>query len=221
MKLYNYFRSSASYRVRMALELKGLDYSYAAVNLLRREQQAPPFSAQAPQQLVPALEIDGQWLTQSLAMIEFLDEIQPEPPLLPPDPWGRAQVRALAQAIACEIHPLNNLRVLNYLTGPLQLSEAAKVQWVQHWVRSGLLALEALLEQQARQRAATGLAAVRYCYGDRPGLADCCLVPQIFNAQRFGVDLSALPRTMAINQACLELAAVQRAHPSCCPDAAS
>ena len=219
MKIYNYFRSSASYRVRMALELKGLDYDYVPVHLVRREQLAPAYAAVSPQQLVPALEVDGQVLTQSMAIIEFLDETHPQPPLLPADPWARARVRALAQAVACEIHPLNNLRVLAYLVHDMQMDDAAKNQWYHHWVRTGLEGLEGMLAQDSARRETAGLPASRFCFGDSPTLADCCLVPQIFNAQRFQVDLAGLPRTMAAFEACMELPAVQRAHPSQCPDA--
>lgn len=219
MKIYNYFRSSASYRVRMALELKGLDYDYVPVHLVHREQLAPAYAAVSPQQLVPALEVDGQVLTQSMAIIEFLDETHPQPPLLPADPWGRARVRALAQAVACEVHPLNNLRVLAYLVHDMQMDDAAKNQWYHHWVRTGLEGLEGMLAQDSARRETAGLPASRFCFGDSPTLADCCLVPQIFNAQRFQVDLAGLPRTMAAFEACMELPAVQRAHPSQCPDA--
>ena len=220
MKLYNYFRSSASYRVRIALELKELDYQYEPVHLVRREHLSPAYAALSAQQLVPILEVDGQVLTQSMAIIEFLDETHPQPPLLPADPWGRARVRALAQAVACEVHPLNNLRVLAYLTHDMHLDDAAKNQWYHHWVRTGLEGLEGLLVQEAARRASAGIPPSRFCYGDSPTLADCCLVPQIFNAQRFQVELGGLPRTMAAFEACMELPAVQRAHPSQCPDAA-
>ncbi len=209
MKLYNYHRSSASFRVRIALELKGLPYDYMPVHLLRGEHRQPEYSQRAPEQLVPHLEVDGRQLAQSMAIIEYLDETHPEPPLLPPDPLGRAQVRALAQSIACEIHPLNNLRVLKYLVKTLGLDEAAKNSWYRHWVRSGLEAFELQL--------ACGPAA-RFCWGDTPTLADCCLVPQIFNGQRFDVDFAGLPRTMATFEACMAEPAFQRAQPSNCPD---
>jgi maleylacetoacetate isomerase/maleylpyruvate isomerase len=209
MKLYNYFRSSASFRVRIALELKGLSYEYIPVHLLRGEQRSPEYARLAPEMLVPHLEVQGQQLAQSMAIIEYLDEVHPQPPLLPSDPLGRAQVRALAQSIACEIHPLNNLRVLKYLVKTLGVQEEAKNTWYRHWVRSGLEAFE-------RQLAA--LPPSRYCWGDAPTLADCCLVPQIFNGQRFGVDFSGLPRTMAAFDACMALPAFERAQPSHCPD---
>lgn len=213
MKLYNYFRSSSAYRVRIALNLKGLDYDYVAVHLNRNggEQFAAEFRALNPQSLVPVL-VDGEsTLTQSLAIIEYLDEIHPHPALLPGTAAERARVRSLALSIACEIHPLNNLRVLNYLTGPLRVNEEAKVAWYRHWAALGLQALEA----QLAGNSATG----RFCHGDAPGLADCCLVPQLFNARRFNCDLSAYPTLLAIEQHCLALEAFRRAAPERQPDA--
>ncbi len=209
MKLYNYFRSSASYRVRIALGLKGLAYEYQAVHLARGEHRQAEFAALTVEQLVPLLELDdGRRLTQSMAIIEYLDETHPAPPLLPPDAAGRARVRALAQIVACEIHPLNNLRVLKYLVHQLKVGDEAKNDWYRHWVRLGLEAYEAHLAAQP------GV----FSHGDAPTLADCCLVPQIFNAQRFDCDLSDLPRTMAVYQACMALPAFQQAQPSACPD---
>ncbi|AMM26542.1 maleylacetoacetate isomerase [Variovorax sp. PAMC 28711] len=210
MKLHNYFRSSASYRVRIALNLKGLDFDYLSVHIARGEHLAGSYAAISADQLVPLLEDDDQRFSQSLAIIEYLDETRPEPPLLPRDPVGRAHVRALAQSIACEIHPVNNLRVLKYLVRELKLDEAAKNAWYRHWVREGLEAFERQLLQHP-----AGI----YCWGNTPTLADCCLVPQIFNAQRFECDLGGLPRTMAAYHACMELDAFQRAQPSHCPDA--
>jgi maleylacetoacetate isomerase len=211
MKLYTYFRSSASFRVRIALELKGLAYDYLPVHLVKGEHRQPGYTAVSPTQLVPSLVTDdGHHLGQSMAIIEYLDEVHPEPPLLPRDPVGRAQVRALAQLIACEIHPLNNLRVLRYLVRDLQVSDEAKNTWYRHWVRTGLEGFEAEL---ARLPAST------YCFGDTPSLADCCLVPQVFNGRRFDVDFSGLPRTMAAFEACMALPAFQKAQPSACPDA--
>ena len=210
MKLHNYFRSSASYRVRIAMELKGLAYDYVPVHIARGEHLQAPFADMAADRLVPMLEVDGLRLSQSMAIIEYLDETNPEPPLLPHDPVGRQRVRALAQMIACEIHPINNLRVLKYLVRELKVDEAAKNAWYRHWVRDGLEAFE---RQLAR------LPASLYCYGNTPTLADCCLVPQIFNAQRFDADLSGLPRTMAAYEAAMQLDAFQRAQPSRCPDA--
>ena len=208
IKLHNYFRSSASFRVRIALELKGLGYDYVPVHLVKGEHRQAAYTALAPEALVPHLEVDGHNLAQSMAIIEYLDETHPEPPLLPRDPLGRAQVRALAQSIACEIHPLNNLRVLKYLVKELGVSEDAKNTWYRHWVRNGLEALELQLAAHPGP----------YCFADTPTLADCCLVPQIFNGQRFQVDFSGLPRTMAAFEACMALPAFQRAQPSNCPD---
>ena len=209
MKLYNYFRSSASFRVRIALHLKGLSYDYLPVHLARGDHKLAAYAEVSADRLVPALEKDGHILSQSLAIMEYLDETHPEPPLLPADALGRARVRALAQSIACEIHPLNNLRVLKYLVRELKVVEEAKNTWYRHWVRSGLEAFE---------RQLAPLPASRYCWGDAPTLADCCLVPQIFNGQRFNVDFSGLPRTMAAFEACMALPAFERAQPSNCPD---
>ncbi len=210
MKLYNYFRSSASFRVRIALELKGLSYDYLSVHLAKGAHKQPEFAAIATAGLVPLLELDdGTRLDQSLAMMEYLDELHPEPALLPADALGRARVRALAQSVACEIHPLNNLRVLKYLVGPLGASEEAKNAWYVHWCRVGLESFERQLAQYS---------ASSYCYGATPTLADCCLVPQIFNAQRFNTPLDGLPRTMAAFDHCMKLEAFQKASPKNCPD---
>jgi maleylacetoacetate isomerase/maleylpyruvate isomerase len=210
MKLYNYFRSSASFRVRIALELKGLGYEYLPVHLVKGEHRQEKYTAVSASQLVPTLETDeGALLEQSMAIIEYLDETHPEPPLLPRDAVGRAKVRALAQLIACEIHPLNNLRVLKYLTRELKVDEDTKNTWYRHWVRDGLEKFE---QELARLPAGT------YCYGDTPTLADCCLVPQIFNGKRFGVDFGGLTRTMAAFDACMRHPAFQKAQPSNCPD---
>lgn len=211
MKLYNYFRSSASFRVRIALQLKGIAYEYVPVHLAKGEQKSPQFTALTPEGLVPMLELDsGARLTQSMAIIEYLDEKYPQPALLPADAEGRARVRALAQIVACEIHPLNNLRVLKYLAHDLKVGEEAKNDWYKHWVRLGLQSYEA---QLAAAPSST------YSHGETPTLADCCLVPQIFNAQRFNCDLTGLPRTMAVFEACMKLDAFQHAQPSACPDA--
>jgi maleylacetoacetate isomerase/maleylpyruvate isomerase len=213
MKLYSYFRSSASYRVRIALAFKGIAYDYQPIHLVKGEQRGEAFAALSADRLVPVLEVDGVALSQSLAIIDYLEETHPEPRLLPAEPLARAQVRALAQTIACEIHPINNLRVLKYLAQELKVDDAAKSAWYRHWCRSGLEAVE---RQLAQLRAAYGPA--RLCFGDSPTLADCCLVPQIFNAQRFAVDLSGLPLTMAAYEAGMALPAVQQAQPSACPD---
>jgi maleylacetoacetate isomerase len=211
MQLYNYFRSSASFRVRIALGLKGLPFDYRAVHLARNEQFGPDYAALSAQQLVPLL-VDGDVsVSQSLAIIEYLDETHPEPALLPATPLERARVRSLALDIACEIHPLNNLRVLRYLVKQLGVSEDAKNAWYRHWVEIGLTAVERRLANDA----ATGI----YCHGDQPGLADCVLVPQIFNAQRFDCRLDAVPTVMRVFEACMALLAFQAADPSACPDA--
>jgi maleylpyruvate isomerase len=210
MKLYNYFRSSSSFRVRIAMNLKGLDYEYLPVHLARGEHREEAYAAISADRLLPLLEDQGERISQSLAIIEYLDETHPEVPLLPGDPVGRAQVRALAQSIACEIHPIANLRVLKYLTQELKLDEAAKTQWIRHWVRDGMLAFE---RQLAQRPAST------YCYGETPTLADCCLVPQVFGGRRFDCDLSGMPRSMAAFDACMKLDAFQRAQPSQAPDA--
>jgi maleylacetoacetate isomerase/maleylpyruvate isomerase len=210
MKLYNYFRSSASFRVRIALALKGIAYDYVPVHLAKGEHKKSAYADIAADGLVPLLELDdGTRLSQSMAIIEYLDETHPGPALVPGDAIGRARVRALAQSIACEIHPINNLRVLKYLAGTLKVDEEAKNTWYRHWVRTGLEAFERQLNQ---------LPAGRYCYGDTPTLADCCLVPQIFNGQRFNTPMDGLPRTMAAFEACMALPAFQQAQPSACPD---
>lgn len=213
MKLYNYFRSSASYRVRIALNLKGLNYEYLSVHLTRNggEQFGAEFRAMNPQSLVPVLKDGDLALTQSLAIIEYLDEIHPQPPLLPKAPGERARVRALALSIACEIHPLNNTRVLQYLTGKLGLSEETKNQWYHHWIALGFQALETKLANSPH----TG----KFCHGDTPTLADCCLVPQLTNARRFKGDVSAYPTLLRIEKNCNALPAFQQAAPDLQPDA--
>jgi maleylacetoacetate isomerase len=210
MKLYNYFRSSASFRVRIALELKGLAYEYAAVHLVKGEHRKGEYAAVSPTGLVPTLVTDsGEALEQSMAIIEYLDETHPEPPLLPRDPLGRAKVRALAQLVACDIHPLNNLRVLKYLVHELKVDDETKNTWYRHWVRTGL---------EAYERELARLPQSRFSYGDTPTLADCCLVPQVFNGRRVNTPEDGLPRTMAVFNACMEHAAFRKAQPSSCPD---
>ena len=210
MKLYNYFRSSASFRVRIALELKGLPYDYVPVHLVKGEHKKDSYTAISPSALVPTLVTDeGATLEQSMAIIEYLDETHPEPALLPRDAVARAKVRALAQLVACEIHPLNNLRVLKYLTHELKLDEEQKATWYRHWVRSGLEMFERELQQ---------LPASTYSFGDTPTLADCCLVPQIFNGRRFNTSYDGLTRTMAAFDNCMKHPAFQKAQPSSCPD---
>ena len=207
MKLYTYFRSSAAYRVRIALGLKGLKPEMIPVHLLRDggEQSTPEYLALNRQGLIPALDNDGLLVTQSMAICEYLDEIQPTPPLLPKGPAARARVRALALAIACEIHPLNNLRVLNYLTGTLGLSEAQKLAWYHHWIRLGFTAMEAQLAAES--------ASGNFCHGDAPTLADVFLVPQVANARRFDLDLSVFPTLLRIDAKCRELPAFIAAAP--------
>ncbi|MDN2694911.1 maleylacetoacetate isomerase [Janthinobacterium sp. SUN073] len=215
MKLYTYFRSSAAYRVRIALNLKGIAYDSIPVHLLQDggQQLLPAYRAVNPSALVPALDDDGAILTQSLAMLEYLDETRPAVPLLPGDALGRARVRALALAIACDAHPLTNLRVLKYLKNTLGLSDEAKQEWYRHWMAEGLAAVEALLAQG--DPAGAGL----FCHGDSPTMADCCLVPQVFNAQRFAIDLAPYPRVARIHAHCAGLPAFAAAHPSRQPDA--
>ncbi len=207
MKLYSYFRSSAAYRVRIALNLKALDHDVVAVNLLQKEQREPQYLSVNPIGLVPTLEDGALTITQSLAIIEYLDDVYPDRPIRLADPAQRALDRSLALTVACEIHPLNNLRVLAYLTEPLGLDVAARDVWYRHWVVEGLTALE---------RIAIG---APFAVGASPGYADICLVPQLFNARRFNVDLSAFPKLVAIDAACSALDGFARAHPSRQPDA--
>ena len=213
MKLHGFFRSSASYRVRIALNLKGLAYEQAGVHLSKGggEQFAPAFRKLNPQSLVPVLEDGPLALTQSLAIIEYLDETHPSPPLLPRTPVERARVRALALAIACDLHPLNNLRVLNYVAGPMGAGEDGKLKWYAHWIAEGLRPLEAMLAGHPQ----TG----EFCHGNAPGLADCCLVPQLANARRFKCDVAPYPTLLAIEKNCMALEAFQRAAPDKQPDA--
>ena len=215
IKLYNYFRSSASYRVRIALNLKGLPYEYVPVHLLKDggQQLAPSFRALNPESLVPVLNDDGEVLTQSLAIIEYLEETRPEPPLLPRDAAERAFVRSIALAIACEIHPINNLRVLRYLVKTLGLSEEQKNAWYRHWVEQGLASVEARLVAERRSG--------RYALGDAVTLAEVFIVPQIFNAQRMDCKLDAVPSVMRIFDNCMQLPAFIDAQPSAQPDAGS
>lgn len=212
MQLYSYFRSSAAYRVRIALNIKGIAYEYLGVHLLKDggQQLSDGYRALNPSALVPTLVDADVTLGQSLAIIEYLDETHPQPPLLPADAAGRARVRAIAQAIACDTHPLNNLRVLKYLKRNLQVSDDAKNEWYRQWVGLGLAAVESMLADSS----STG----RYCHGDTPGLADACLVPQVYNARRFDCDLSAFPTVVRIDEACRELPAFDLAQPEKQPD---
>jgi len=211
MELYTFFRSSAAFRVRIALNLKGLAYTARPVHLRKGEHRDPAYLAHNPQGLLPTLVVDGHPLTQSLAILEYLEERHPEPPLLPGDALGRARVRALADLVACEIHPLNNLRTLEYLRTQLGQDEAGIATWYRHWIAEGLAKLEAALAHDGGAGA--------FCHGDAPTIADCCLVPQIFNARRFDSDLSPYPTTMGIFDACMKREAFQRAAPGAQPDA--
>lgn len=211
--LHNYFRSSSAYRVRIALNLKGLAYEYAPVHLNRNggEQFGAPFVALNPQRLVPVLSEPGIDISQSLAIIEYLDEQYPGHPLLPGSAAERAYVRQLSLAMACDIHPLNNLRVLKYIAGPMGQTDDAKQAWIAHWTRGGLDALE-------RELARAPLRG-RFCFGDAPTMADCCLVPQLFNALRFHIDLAPYPTLLSIDAECQKLDAFAQAHPARQPDA--
>jgi maleylacetoacetate isomerase len=206
MKLFSAARSSASFRVRIALNLKGLPYDYMPVDLVHGDQFRDAFRAMNPAELVPALDHDGAVLTQSLAIIEYLEETYPQPPLLPHEPLDRAYVRSIALAIACEIHPLNNLRVLRYLVKTLGQSEDAKNAWYRHWVEHGLAQVEAQLAAQGK--------CGRFVFGDAVTLADVLIVPQIFNARRFDCRLDHLPTVMRIFDACMQLPAFIDAQPS-------
>ncbi len=212
MKLHNFNLSSASFRVRIALNLKGLGYDYVSYVLRRGDQRGEGFLQLNPQGLVPALELDdGTVLMQSMAIIEYLDEAHPNPPLLPRSPLARARVRAIAQAIACDIHPLNNLRVLKYLAKPLDLAEETRDEWYRHWVRTGFDGLEPQLAGSPE----TG----RFCHGDGPTQADICLVPQVTNAMRFNCDLTPYPTIRRIYEACMALPTFQEAAPDRQPEA--
>jgi maleylacetoacetate isomerase/maleylpyruvate isomerase len=209
MKLYTYWRSSAAWRVRIALNLKNLSYEHAPVHLVRGEQRSDAFRGINPNAVVPALQLDdSRVLTQSLAIVEYLEERYPLPALLPADPPRRAEVRAAALLIACDIHPLNNLRVTEYLKGRLGHSQEEAVAWMQHWMRAGLEAYQRSIDS-----------AGRFSFGDAPGLADLCLVPQLYNARRWGLDLAGLERLAAIDAAAAALPAFQAAAAAAQPDA--
>ena len=211
MILHGYYRSSAAFRVRIALNLKGLAHSHDPHHLRHGGQRDPAYLKLNPQGLVPALEDGGRVLTQSLAIVEYLDEIHPSPPLLPGNAIDRAHVRALAQIVACDIHPIDNLRVLRYLRDPIGADEATVQAWYNHWIALGFDALEAMLASDPR----TG----RFCHGDAPGLADICLVPQVVNAGNFKLDLTPYPTIRRIFDACMALDAFANAHPAKQPDA--
>lgn len=212
MTLYTYWRSSTAYRVRIALNLKGLPFESVPVHLVKGEQKADSYTQLNPQGILPTLQTgEGAALTQSLAICEWLEEAHPTPSILPSDALGRARVRAFAQAIACEIHPITNLRVLTYLTGELGVSEDAKLAWYRHWVAEGLAPLEAMVAGHP----ATG----RFVQGDTPSLADICLVPQLYNARRFEVDLTPYPTLVRLDEAARSLTAFAEAAPEAQPDA--
>lgn len=210
MILYDYFRSSAAFRVRIALGLKGLKAERRFIHLRRGDQRGGDYLALNPQGFVPMLVVGGQRITQSVAIVEYLDEKHPQPPLLPPGPEDRAWVRSVALAIACDIHPLDNLRVLRYLARTLDVDEPRRDAWYRHWITEGFGPLEAQLAARA---------AGPYCLGDHPTLADICLVPQVANAHRLHVDMDPYPRIRAINDACLALPAFRDARPEAQPDA--
>jgi maleylacetoacetate isomerase len=210
VKLYTYFRSSAAFRVRIALNLKGLEYEPVFVHLAKGEHRKPDYAKVNPQALVPTLELeDGTRLNQSLAIIEYLDEVHPNRALLPRESKARARVRSLSELVACEIHPLNNLRVLQHLKRALGQSEEQVNAWYRYWIGDGLAKFEAELAGSKS----------KFCHGDSPTMADCCLVPQIFNAKRYNCDLAPYPTTMRVFDACMKLEAFDRAQPSKQPDA--
>jgi maleylacetoacetate isomerase len=211
MKLYNYFRSSAAFRVRIALNLKGLNYDYVSKALPKNEQRAADYLAVNPQGLIPALEVDGTVISQSVAIIEYLNELHPQPPLLPADPLARAQVRSMTLAIACDTHPLNNLRVLNYLRQDLAQNDDGVNTWYRHWVNEGFRGLELQVAKHSSAR--------RHCFGDSLSLADVCLAPQMYNARRFNCDLTPFPTLVAINAHLESLPAFDAARPEVQPDA--
>jgi maleylacetoacetate isomerase len=213
MRLYTFFRSSASYRVRIALNLKGLAYDQAAIHLRRGggEQLMPAYRAINPQALVPALEDNGRILTQSLAIIEYLEETHPNPPLLPKDTADRALVRSMALVIACEVHPIQNLRVLNYVKATYNQTDEQVNQWAQHWIDLGLSALQEMIVAQPKRG--------KFCFGETPTLADICLIPQLGNARRYGCDLSKYPTILEIENQCNALPAFANAAPEKQPDA--
>jgi maleylacetoacetate isomerase len=210
LKLYTFFRSSAAFRVRIALNLKGLSYEPSFVHLGKSEHLQAAYRAVNPQGLVPALQVDGALLAQSIAIMEYLEETQPQHPLLPSDPLGRARVRGLALIVACEIHPLNNPRALKYVKNTLGHTQDEVNAWYRHWIADGLAKLEAELQKPGTDR---------YSHGDAPSMADCCLVPQIFNAQRFECELQPYPAVMRVFDACMQLDAFDRAQPVKQPDA--
>ncbi len=212
LRLHSYWRSSAAYRVRIGLNLKGLRYDIVPVHLVRDggEQHRPDFREINPQELVPVLEHGSRKIRQSMAILEYLDETWPEPALLPALGRDRARARSIAQLVACDVHPLNNLRVLQYFENEWGVPQAERDEWVRHWIVQGFAALEATLDDHP----ATG----EFCEGDTPSLADCCVVPQVYNARRFGVDMQRFPTIERIERACLALPAFDAARPERQPD---
>ncbi len=208
LTLHSAWRSSAAYRVRIGLNLKGLAYDIVPVDLVASQHLEPAYAALNPSRLLPTLEVDGKVLTQSLAILEWLDETAPEPRLLPADPFDRATVRAMAEIVACDIHPVNNLRILRALTG-LGVDEPGRDAWIQRWITDGFTALELLIARHGEG----------FAFGDTPGLADCCLVPQVYNAERFKTDLTPFPAIRAVAARCAEHPAFAAAHPNLQPDA--
>ncbi len=208
MKLYSYFRSSAAYRVRIALNLKAIDYDLAIINLLKSQQLDEGYLAVNPQGLLPALETEEGYLAQSLAILEWLDETYPQSPIITGSAWQKAKIRNISYAIACDIHPVNNLRVLKYLSSELNVDDETKNKWYRHWIEIGFEKIELMLSDSSD-----------YCVGDQPTLADICLVPQVFNAIRFKVDMAAYPKIAAIYERCNKLAAFDDAAPQNQPDA--
>ena len=209
--LYSYWRSSAAYRVRIALNLKQLEYEQAAVDLPGNAQHSADFSALNPQELIPVLRDGLRIVRQSMAIMEYLDETFPQRPLLPATSRDRARVRSIAQAIACDIHPLNNLRVMQYFEREWQIPQEKRDAWMRHWMEVGFEAVEAMI--------ADNPASGEFCEGEDPGFADCCLVPQLYNARRFGVDVSKYPNLVRIDAACAALPAFEAARPENQPDA--
>ena len=210
MKLFTYFRSSAAFRVRIAINLKGMDVEHASIHLRRGEQLAPAYASLNPQRLVPALLDGPNILTQSLAIIDYLEDLRPDPPLLPREPIDRAYVRSLALAVACDIQPINNTRVLNHLATSCGADEGTRIAWARHWIVEGFAAIETALAKRG---------AGNYCFGDGPTLADICLIPQVYNAERAGTDMTAYPIIRRINRTCTELPAFAKATPERQPDA--
>jgi maleylacetoacetate isomerase len=211
MKLYNYYRSSASYRVRIVASVKGIDYEYVSIDLTRGESRAASFEALNPQGRVPTLEVDGKLIGQSLAICEYLEETHPNPPMLPRDPAGRARVRSLALAVACEVHPIGGGRAQSYLAKEFNASDAQRAEWSRHWMAEGFRSIESMLTGSKE----TG----RFCHGDSPTIADAFLVPQVYNARLAKVDMTAFPTIQRICDECDKVEAFERARPERQPDA--